>query len=338
MWYLLIGAGLLAVAAAARIALYPPTPKDLGGAPDLDRDARRVRIPLGGRDTVDGWYLAGSRSAALLLLHGFGRTHHRMWRYAGFLMPAGYHVLAIDFRSARARGRMPTTLGVHELEDARAALAWLSAQPGLEAAPIGIFGESLGGAVALLAAGCCETIRAVAADCAFAHSGMAMEDYLVRLMRLPRWPSAPLMRRLGLAVTGCDPCATDIVGAAAALRNRPVLFMHGVADDRLSDRHVRLLWEAAGAKDPLWLIPDAGHNQGWLRHREEYERRLRAFFGCTLLGEAMNGAVANGGQPVDRASRAEGAPRADGAPADVPAPTSRGPLSAPAPMSTGFVR
>jgi uncharacterized protein len=322
MWYLLIGAGLLAAAVAARVALYPPTPKDLGGAPDLDRTARRVRIPLGGRDTLDGWYLAGSRPATLLLLHGFGRTHHRMWRYAGFLLPAGYHVLVIDFRSARARGRMPTTLGVHELEDARAALAWLREQPGLGAAPIGIFGESLGGAVALLAAGGCEVVRAVAADCAFAHSGMAMEDYLVRLMRLPRWPSAALMRRLGLAVTGWDPCATDIAGAAAALRDRPVLFMHGVADDRLSDRHVRLLWEAAGAKDPLWLIPDAGHNQGWLRHREEYERRLLDFFAGTLLGEATSEAAANGRQPQDEASRAEALSPTDGARAGVPATAS----------------
>jgi fermentation-respiration switch protein FrsA (DUF1100 family) len=283
-WWLLVPVVALAGTAAV-LALYPPTPRDLGGARDLDPEAARVRVPLGDdADAVDGWYLPGTRPAALLLLHGYGRTHHRMWRYAASLRAAGYHLLAIDFRSARARDRKPTTLGVHELEDARAALEWLRAQPALAGARIGVFGESLGGAVALLLAGRDPAVHAAAVDCAFAHSRLAVEDYLVRLMGLPRWPTAPLVRGLGRVWTGCDPCALDIAAAAAALRDRPVLFVQGLTDNRLSDRHVRLLWQAAGGKDPLWLVPDAGHNQSWLRHRQEYERRLVEFFEDALIG------------------------------------------------------
>ena len=43
-------------------------------------------------------------------------------------------------------------------------------------------------------------------------------------------------------------------------------------------------WAAAGGKDPLWIIPEAGHNEGWKLHRALYEARVRAFFDRHLLG------------------------------------------------------
>src|SRR5439155_1573345 len=143
------GLGALLVVVAG-IALYPPLPRDLGGAPDLDGAARHVRIAVADRDSVDGWYLPSRNGADLLVLHGYGRTHARAWRYAAFLRPAGYGVLTVDFRSSRARDRKPTTLGAYEVPDAEGALRWLEA-----AAPgdrIGIVGESLGGSVALVTA------------------------------------------------------------------------------------------------------------------------------------------------------------------------------------------
>src|SRR4026208_2387371 len=98
------------VVAGSWYALYPPLPADLGGVASLDSEAEHVRIPVG-NDSLDGWYLRGSEPAVLLLLHGHGRTHERMWRYGQFLRRAGYSLLLIDFRSARASHRLPTTLG-----------------------------------------------------------------------------------------------------------------------------------------------------------------------------------------------------------------------------------
>src|SRR5215470_4648065 len=65
----------------AWLAVYPALPVDLGGAENLDARAERVTIPVPGGEHVVGWYLRGSEPAAVLLLHGYGRTHTRMWRY-----------------------------------------------------------------------------------------------------------------------------------------------------------------------------------------------------------------------------------------------------------------
>ena len=281
-------AGGLALAAlllggAVWLGFFPFLPRDLGGAPDLDRVARRVRVPLHGDDALDGWLLPARERAVVLVLHGYGREHSRAWRYGAFLHAAGYGVLAVDFRSSRGRRRLPTTLGHHELVDARAALDWLRAEPALAGHALGVLGESLGGSVALLVAAENPEVRAVVVDGAFAHATLALEDSSQRWARLPR-RSAHLARALGRVITGRDLGEVDVESAAARLAGRPVFIIHALEDDRLSSENARRLWRAAGAKDPLWNIPDAGHNEGWRRHPAEYERHVLAFFGRHLLG------------------------------------------------------
>ncbi|HET9326875.1 MAG TPA: alpha/beta fold hydrolase [Candidatus Eisenbacteria bacterium] len=264
-----------AAAAAAWLALYPPVPRDLGGARDLDDEAEKVTIPLADDDALSGWYLPGNRGVTLLLLHGYGRTHHRMWRYAGFLRAAGYGALAIDFRSSRRGRRLPTTLGHHEREDVEAAWRWLKRRVPNDR--LGVMGESLGGSVALMLAADHPDAEMVVVDCPFATGSGAVDDMLVRFLRLPRWPFVPMVRRLGILASGHDPCATDVVECASRLRERRVLFIHSEEDERVAPRHSERLWEAAGGRHPLWRVPNARHNRAWIAQREEYERRVLDF-------------------------------------------------------------
>jgi len=284
VFVLLCSALVLFLGGSSWLVLYPPVPTDLAGVENLDARARPVRIPVADRDTLDGWYLPPRNGALIVILHGYGRDHTRAWRYGGFLDKAGYGLLAFDFRSSRTRGRLPTTLGYYETPDARAALAWIRTQPGLHSVPVGLLGESLGGSIALITAAERPDVRAVIADCAFATGERALEDACERWAHLPGRPGARLCRAVGRVVTGYDPGGLDAVHASKALRDRPVFFIHSRNDDRLSIEHPRALWEAAGRKDPLWLIPEIGHNEGWLRHRDLYEARARAFFDRHLLG------------------------------------------------------
>jgi dipeptidyl aminopeptidase/acylaminoacyl peptidase len=276
-------AGTLVVGVAAYLALYPFLPRDLGGALDLDREARRVRVPVNGDDALDGWLLAPRERAVVLVLHGYGRDHSRAWRYGAFLHAAGYGVLTVNFRSSRWSRRLPTTLGHHEVGDAQAALDWLRTEPALAGHALGLLGESLGASVALIVAAANPEVAAVVADGPFVHASLALEDASERWARLPR-RTAHLARALGRVVTGRDLGEVDVEPAAAALADRPLLIIHALKDNRLSSEHAHRLWRAAGAKDHLWLIPGAGHNEGWKRHRAEYEGRVLAFLDRHLLG------------------------------------------------------
>jgi len=271
--------------AVTRLVLYPVLPSDLGGAEDLDARAHHVRIPLPDGDGLEGWHLPGRGPGALLLLHGFGRHHDRMWRYGAFLNRAGYDVLAADFRSSRRRGRKPTTLGHHEIVDAQAALDWLRALPSLEGQPIGVLGESLGGSVALLLAARNPDLAAVVVDGAFSNATRALEDSCERWAGLPGKPTAAFLRWVGRRLTGHDPGSVDVAAAAALLADRPVMVIHSSEDDRLSPAHATALWHAVGGKGPMWFIHGAGHNEGWRRHRGLYEELVLTFLARPMRGE-----------------------------------------------------
>jgi dipeptidyl aminopeptidase/acylaminoacyl peptidase len=287
-----IAALALFAAGSGWLALYPPVPADLDGAPDLDAVARRVRIPVEA-DSLDGWYLAGREPAVVIVFHGYGREHTRAWRYAQFLRREGYGVLTADFRSSRARGRKPTTLGAYELPDAEAALAWVEGRPDLRGARIGVLGESLGASVGLVLAARHPEIAAVVADCPFATGRRALEDSIERWAHLPGRALGGLACWFGRVATGCDPCRLDVVAAAESLRARPLFLVHAARDDRFAPSQALDLWRAAGAKDELWLL-DVGHNEAWQTHRAEYERRVLAFFARPLAPPAPHAPAAAG--------------------------------------------
>jgi pimeloyl-ACP methyl ester carboxylesterase len=280
---LALSALVLFLAASTWLALYPTVPVDLGGAHDFDREAKRVKIPVGEGDHLDGWLLPGSRPATIVLFAGYARDHHRMWRYAQFLRRDGYTLLAVDFRSAREHDRKPTTLGAFESEDAEATLRWLASAQLTRANVTGLFGESLGGSVALATAVAHTEVAAVAADCPFATGRLAVRDGFERVVRLPGWPLTPIALALCRVLTGKDAAALDATSALGALDRRPVLLMQTSQGDRFSPEEVRLLEAAAGPGVEGWTVNDCVHNQLWQAHRVEYEARVRAFFAAHLL-------------------------------------------------------
>src|SRR3989442_13473186 len=190
----------------------------------------------------------------MVLFHGFGRTHHRAWRYAAFLRRLGVHIVAFDFRSSRVWGRKPTTLGIHEREDAVAVLDWVLRSSRFAGFRIGLHGESLGASVALDLAARRREVAAVVADAAFATAWQALEDSCQRWARMPRQPSATILRSLVRATTGQDLGAFAPVDSLHGLADRPVFFIHGTRDDRIGPDQARALWRAAGAKDPLVIV------------------------------------------------------------------------------------
>jgi uncharacterized protein len=324
---LLSSALLVFAVTTAWIVLYPSVPADLGGVPDLDTEAARVRIPVGEGDHLDGWLLAGRRRATVVLFAGYARDHRRSWRYAHFLRREGWSVLAVDFRSARERDRKPTTLGHYEREDARATLDWLRAQPMHERDRVALFGESLGGAVALAIAAERSEVVAVVADCPFATGEAAIDDGVRFVGRLPAWPLGPITRELGRAVTGYDPGALDVTVPLRSLDGRPVLLIQTTVEDRFGREQVARLEDATGRSAVTWTVDDARHTEVWVEHRDEYERRVVGFLaphlGGGLAARGLQGARAGGdavadgaratGGAVVRGARAGGSAVADGA-------------------------
>lgn len=92
------------------------------------------------------------------------------------------------------------------------------------------------------------------------------------------------------AVTAVATLATQTAGAlrVGALAPRPVLFVHGLDDQRLSPDCSRLLYRLAGEPKRIELLPGARHSLR--QRREDVRRMLRDWFRETLVRRAADAA------------------------------------------------
>jgi len=130
----------------------------------------------------------------LMVCHGFGGNSggdgYRI--LAQDLAEAGYVVLRFDFRGCGASGGEPgRVIFEEEVEDLKVAVAFLAAQPGVDAGRIAAIGASMGGTVAICGAAADTRIRACVASgavadgerfCRWQHrDDAAWERFLARL-------------------------------------------------------------------------------------------------------------------------------------------------------------
>ena len=175
-----------------------------------------------------------------------------------------------------------------DVADMRAALAYLRGRPDADPAGVGVFGVSKGGSTAFLAAAAEPGIRCLATDGAYA-TYTTLVPYMRRFIgiysdrkviqrALPGW----FYGLIGL--TGVKRVARNrgvtypSVEKAAGKFRRPLLMIHGEADNYIKPEMARALFDrAAGPKD-LWLVPKAKHNGALHAAGDEYHARVVAFF------------------------------------------------------------
>ncbi|MBI5442338.1 MAG: alpha/beta hydrolase [Deltaproteobacteria bacterium] len=149
--------GILSVALVAlmwgfqRRLIYFPDPGPVPRAGDVLPRAEDVRFQTDDGLTLNGWFVpaaTGRALGALLVLNGnAGHRGHRA-PLAEALAHRGFAVLLFDYRGYGGSPGRPTEEGL--LRDARAARSYLEHRGDI--APIALFGESLGAAVALAVA------------------------------------------------------------------------------------------------------------------------------------------------------------------------------------------
>jgi pimeloyl-ACP methyl ester carboxylesterase len=250
------------------------TPADLGWAYE------DLAVAAADGATVRGWFIphAGAEGRTLIVLHGFGDQKHCLLNRAARLRrTVAANLLLLDLRGHGDSGGT-VSFGRDETADLRAVVDALSARADVPPGKIAVLGASLGGAVAIRAAAEDPRLCAVVAEGAYASLPEAVADRAARW-----WVPAPVVwaaraafrLRAGFDWADCDPAAD-----AARLR-RPLLLLHGEADDQTPPRHSLRIAEAAANAGPgrasLWLVPGGGHVGLDRAGGAEYRRRVGDF-------------------------------------------------------------
>jgi fermentation-respiration switch protein FrsA (DUF1100 family) len=197
---------------------------------------------------------------------------------AAFLAQRGYFVLLFDFRAHGESGGSRTSLGYHEQEDVLAALGFLKTRAEIDPKRIGIYGFSMGGSAAILAAARSNGFRALVADSAFTSLKDQARTAITGFYHLPAFPFLHLTV-LGYELyfqTRVD--AISPVKAIAGLSPVPVLIIAGEGDQLIPADNGRKLHAAAKEPKELWIIPHAEHGGTLAAAGSEYEKRVGEFF------------------------------------------------------------
>ena len=216
------------------------------------------------------WLLPRPGAPTVVLLHGYPAEKADLLPIAAALAPR-FTVLLLDQRYFGASGGRATTIGYRERGDLRRAIDFLATRGFNE---VGVFGFSLGGAVALLTAAEDSRIRAVAAYAPFADLrtlGYELYGWLWVL----KYPFVVLLRGWSLLFLGHDITAASPERAAAALAI-PVLIVASREDEQIPFEHTERLRRALARNARAeFVLMDRG------RHGElppEFEARLARFF------------------------------------------------------------
>jgi pimeloyl-ACP methyl ester carboxylesterase len=260
------------------LAVRPPRMTIPLAPADFRLAVEEVSIPTADGLRLSAWLVARPGAPAIVLLHGYPAEKADMLPMAA-AMSRRFTVLLVDLRYFGSSEGRVTTLGVRERGDLRRTIDVLAGR-GFDR--VGVFGFSLGGAIALLTAAEEPRIGAVAAYAPFADlRGLAHELYA--WMGPLRYPFVGLMRVWSRVFLGADVTASAPVAAAARL-GIPVYLIASRDDEQIAFRHAERLREAmAGNPRAEFEFMDRGRH-GLLA--PDVEQRLEGFFLRALAGRA----------------------------------------------------
>ncbi len=232
--------------------------------------------------TLQGWIVKPphpvSKSPAIILCHGVGANKSDFTELAAALANRGFFVLLFDFRAHGESGGSRTSLGYHEQKDIAAAVEVLKKRQEVDQKHIGIYGFSMGGATAILAAAKSHAFAAVVADSAFTSLRDQARTAVTGFYHLPSFPF------VNLAVFGYElyfqTSVKNIspVSVVGSLSPAPVIIIAGEGDRMIPADNGRALYSAAKEPKELWIIPGADHGGTLAAAGSKYEKRVGEFF------------------------------------------------------------
>jgi alpha-beta hydrolase superfamily lysophospholipase len=217
-----------------------------------------VRFPTLGGHELAGLYLRTSPGApAVAMCHGMlsSKESEKLEALATALASRGLASLRFDMSGRGESGGDPRRiLYSQERADCAAAVAFLR---GHGHARTGLFGSSMGGAVAVLCAADDPEIAAVVTLAAVARPALFLDE--VPFQELARWRAQGWFEYDGVSISVeyiDEALRTDVLGAARRL-GVPLLVLHGALDAVVPAEDGRLLAEAG--RGELCLYAQADH-------------------------------------------------------------------------------
>lgn len=237
------------------------------------------RVVFLSRDNIDlaGWHAyKHDAPGTIIFSHGVWANHLEMESRAQEMWQRGFSVFLFDYRACGDSAGRTTTLGAKEIYDLLGAVDYLLAHN--RSITIGVWGNSMGGAVAIMAAECCPQINAIVSDSAFAALADNVTHGFHSATGLPARPFRGLVIRLAQMMSGTKISSIRPVDIVSAFSPRPLFIIQGDKDELVLPDQAQALYTAAKEPKKIWLIPGCGHVEGFNDRPKEFADRVEMFF------------------------------------------------------------
>lgn len=253
------------------ISIRPPRITSNASPADFGLRYEEVSFPTTDGLELKGWYIPnrGDQAKTVILLHGYPADKGDILPVLSFLS-AHYNLLLFDFRYfGQSQGRI-STIGGRETEDLLAAIRFLKSRGIGE---VGVWGFSLGGAVALMAAKEAPEIKAIVSESSYARLDLMVREFY----RIPglKYPLAYLTGLWSKIFLGIAPKNVSPAESVTGL-DIPILVVHSKNDRVIPFWHALLLQEALrdNPRAEFWFEENLAHGQVG----GKYRKRIEAFF------------------------------------------------------------
>ncbi len=265
--------GLLASAwlvAGCNHLYYFPT-KDVYVTPDkvkIAYDAHRLEVE---GEELAIWHLkpsAPDQKIVVLHFHGNGENMTSHFLFSGWMTKAGFDVVTFDYRGYGASTGSPSRDGL--VADGQAMLKWIAAKPDLQGKRLVVFGQSLGGAVAVPVAALAPAgqVKLLVVDSTFSSYRRTARGVLSGF-----WVTWPFQWPLSFLVSDSfspDEYITKI--------DVPFLAMHSPDDHVVPYVYGKELFDLARMQDKtFWKIDAKGHTNAFRADDSIYRDRFVAY-------------------------------------------------------------
>ncbi|WRP07805.1 alpha/beta hydrolase [Rossellomorea aquimaris] len=219
---------------------------------------------------------------SVILAHGYKGNSEQMPEITRFYYEEGYNILKPD---ARGHGKSEGDYIGYGWDDRLDYKEWINLlinEKGEES--IFLHGFSMGAATVLMTSGedLPEEVKGIIADSGYTSLEEELTHQLKYLYRLPAFPImevTSVVTKVRAGYTFREASALEQVK-----KNRlPLFIIHGDQDELVPTEMANRLYEATNSMKELWIVPGAGHTEGFTIEEEEYKKRVKGF-----IEEVMN--------------------------------------------------
>jgi len=253
------------------MSIHPPKIITRLEPPDLGLEYEEVTFKSTDGIKLSGWFIPNNKTkATVIVMHGYPADKANLLGIAEFLAK-DFNVFLFDFRSFGQSEGKYTTAGYLEKNDLLGAIKYLEKEKNIT--KIGLYGFSLGGAVALATNH--SNVKAIVTDSTYAKLKHMLE-HMYRIFFIFKYPLAYLTKLYGILFLRIN---VDDASPVDNIQNLkvPILLIHAERDSQIPVNEAYLLHDA-NKKAELWIVEKAEHGMTHSINPLKYEKKVVEFF------------------------------------------------------------